>query len=34
MNTETNAATPQKQSKARLFLVVAIAGIGATLGYR
>ncbi|MFO1381259.1 MAG: HlyD family secretion protein [Chitinivorax sp.] len=34
MNTETNAAAPQKQTKARLFLVVAIAGIGATLGYR
>lgn len=34
MTTEQTAAAPQKQTKARLFLVVAIVGISATLGYR
>ena len=34
MTTETSAATPQKQTKARLFLVVAIVAVGATLAYR
>lgn len=34
MNTETSATPPQKQTKARLFLLLALTGIGATLGYR